>query len=264
MDILKRNNVQIIGEGERTLIFAHGYGGDQNAWRFITDAFKETFKIILFDFVGCGKSDHSAFNAEKYKTLRGFSQDVLDICEVLQVENAVYVGHSVSSMIGLLAAIERPESFKQLVFIGPSACYLTDGDYAGGINPVELEALFEVMDNNYQGWARSMAPAVMGNADRPELGEQFADDWADYNPEVAKNFVRATFLSDNRPFLPKLKVPSLSLICEEDILASLYAVQYIRDNTPGNTLVHLNANGHCPHLSAPQEVILAIKNYILN
>ncbi|WP_158828054.1 alpha/beta fold hydrolase [Mucilaginibacter lacusdianchii] len=263
MNILSRNNVKVLGNGSQTILFAHGFGGDQNAWRYLIDAFDD-YSVVLFDFVGCGNSDFSAYSADKYKTLRGYAQDVLDVCEALNLKDAIFVGHSIASMIGLLAAVDQPSYFKKLVFLGPSPCYLNDSDYAGGINRHELDALFEVMDSNYQGWARSMAPAVMGNADRPELGEGFAKDWTDCDPEIARNFVRATFLSDNRRYLPELKVPSLSIICEEDVLASADAIQYIKDHTPANSVVRLNANGHCPHLSAPQEVIKAIKNFIAN
>ncbi|MBS7563515.1 alpha/beta hydrolase [Mucilaginibacter sp. Bleaf8] len=263
-DILLRNNVNIVGNGPQTILFAHGFGGDQNAWRHLSNALSEQYRVVLFDFVGCGNSDFSAYSATKYKTLRGYAEDVLDICQALQLKDAIFVGHSVACMVGMLAAIESPAYFKRLIFLGPSACYLNDGNYAGGINPSELDALFEVMDNNYQGWARAMAPAIMGNADRPELGEGFANDWIEYDPAIAANFARATFLSDNRPYLSMLQVPSLSIICEEDILATASATQYIADHTPGNTMVKLNANGHCPHLSAPQEVIKTIKNYLLN
>ena len=261
---MDRNNVTIHGSGKQVVIMAHGFGGDQNAWRHLKEAFANDYKVILFDFVGTGKSDRSAYDAAKYKTLRGFAQDVLDICEELSVRDAIYVGHSVASMIGVLAALERPHSFRRLIFLGPSACYLNIDDYKGGISPDELDALFEVMDNNYQGWARAMAPAIMGNNDRPELGESFAEDWIEYDPDIARNFARATFLSDNRHLLSKLKVPSLSIICNEDILASMAAIDYINEHASGNRVIKIDAAGHCPHLSAPDKVSQAIRDYLSN
>ncbi|EHQ29570.1 alpha/beta fold hydrolase [Mucilaginibacter paludis] len=264
IDVLKRNNVKVFGEGQNAIIFAHGYGADQNAWRYIYEAFAPDYKVVLFDFVGSGQSDQSAYDKAKYHNLNGYASDVLDIAEALNLKDAIFVGHCVSSMVGMLASLEKPGLFKKLVFLGPSACYINDGDYAGGLNPAELDSLFDVMDNNYQGWARAMAPAVIGNPDRPELGEGYTADWIIYDPEVARNFARATFLSDNRRFLPHVNVPSLSLICDEDILATPAAVKYINENTPENTVKELDASGHCPHLSAPVEVIKAIREYIQN
>lgn len=262
MDVLKRNNVKVFGNGQDAIIFAHGYGADQNAWRYVYEAFAPDFKVVLFDFVGSGLSDQSAYDKAKYLTLKGYASDLIEICETLELENTIFVGHCISSMVGMLASLEKPSFFKKLIFLGPSACYINDGDYAGGLNPSELDSLFEVMDSNYQGWARAMAPSIMGNPDRPQLGEDYTADWINYDPEVARNFARATFLSDNRRVLPDLKIPSLSLICDEDILATPAAVQYIYENAPGNTVVELDATGHCPHLSAPEEVIKAIKDYI--
>lgn len=259
---LSRNNVKVLGNGTETIMMAPGFGGDQNAFRYMDKAFSNKYKIVLFDYVGTGKSDYSAYDSIKYSTLRGFAQDVLDICETLELSDVIFIGHSVSSMIGVLAALERPDYFKKLILLGPSACYQNIGDYKGGLDPDELEALFEVMDNNYQGWARAMAPAVMGNPDRPELGESFIEDWIDYDPEIARNFARATFLSDNRTLLPNLTVPSLSIICDEDILASIEAIKYINEHAPNNTVVHLDAAGHCPHLSSPDKVVEAITDYL--
>lgn len=262
MNVLARNNVDIIGNGKQTILMAHGFGGNQHAWRYMNKAFGSDYKVVVFDYVGTGESDYSAYDASKYSTLRGFAQDVLDICETLDIRDAIFIGHSVSSMIGVLAAIEQPQYFSKMILLGPSPCYLNVDDYKGGINRDELDALFEVMDDNYQGWARSMAPAVIGNPEQVELNEGFVEEWASYDPEIARNFVRATFLSDNRSLLPLLTIPSLSIICDEDILASAQAIEYIHQHAPNNTVVHLDACGHCPHLSAPDKVVDAIKEYL--
>lgn len=262
INVLKRNNVQVHGQGKQTIIFAHGFGCDQNTWRYVADAFKADFKVVLFDYVGAGKSDLSAFDAERYSTLKGFAQDVLDICAELNLKDAIFVGHSVSSMIGVLASLQQPSCFKQLVLIGPSPRYINDAGYIGGMERSDLEALFEVMDSNYLGWSAMLAPVIMGNPDRPQLGEELTNSFCSTNPDLARNFARVTFLSDNRADLPKLQVKSLTIQCTDDVITPESVGQYILENTPNNEMVLLEATGHCPHLSAPQEVIRSIKAFI--
>jgi len=261
-NVLQRNNVKIIGEGAETIIFAHGFGCDQNAWRSVITAFKSDYRIILFDLVGAGKSDLKAYDPNKYNSLDGYASDVLDICEALKIENSIFVGHSVSSMIGLLAANRKPSYFKKLIFIGPSARYINDSDYTAGMEKEDLESLLDVMDSNYLGWSQLMAPKIMGNEDNPILAEELSNSFCATDPDIAKKFARTTFLSDNRKDLPLLQVESLSLQTFDDLLAPEAASQYIFENTPGNTRVIINATGHCPHLSAPFEVINAIKSYL--
>jgi sigma-B regulation protein RsbQ len=263
-DILKRNNVNIIGNGSQIILFAHGFGCDQNAWKFVVDAFTDEYKVILFDYTGSGKSDIQQYNSGKYSKLDGYAQHIIDICEALNIKDAIFVGHSVSSMIGVLAAIRHPELFSKLVLIGPSPRYLNAEDYTGGFEQKDLEALFEFMDNNYLGWSSAMAPAIMGNADRPELGAFLTSSFCSTDPDVARDFARVTFFSDNRADLSKLQVKSLTLQCAEDIIAPLTVGNYVFENTPGNDFVQLNASGHCPHISEPEETIAAIKAYLKN
>ncbi len=261
-DILKRNNVTVTGNGSQVILFAHGFGCDQHAWHYIVDAFTDDYKVVLFDYVGSGRSDLNAYDKERYKTLNGYAKDVLEICDTLNIEDAIFVGHSVSSMIGLLAAIEKPKHFKKLVFIGPSPRYLNDTNYIGGFEKSDLDKLFEIMDSNYLGWSKTMAPAIMGNPNKPSLGEELANSFCATDPEIAKEFARVTFLSDNRKDLSQLKVESLTLQCSNDIIAPLEVGYYMAENTPANELILLEATGHCPHMSAPEETIEAIKSFI--
>lgn len=260
--IVERNNVKISGKGTQPMMFAHGFGCDQHSWQFITDAFEHDYKIILFDYVGAGESDLSAFDPQRYSELEGYAEDVLDICEALNLRNVIFVGHSVSSMIGILAANRNPEYFEKLILIGPSPRYLNDEGYIGGFERNDLENLFEFMDSNYLGWSSAMAPAIMGNASRPELGEFLTNSFCTTDPEIARSFARTTFFSDNRADLKEVKVPSLTLQCREDIIAPEQIGKFVEENTPQNTLYLMRATGHCPHISEPQETINAIKTFL--
>jgi len=250
------------GKGDKVMLFAHGFGCDQNSWQFITEAFEDDYKVILFDYVGSGKSDISAYTSNRYCRLEGYAQDVLEICGELKLKDIIFVGHSVSSMIGMLAALQQPSLFDKLVFVGPSPRYLNDEGYHGGFERADLETLFEFMDSNYLGWSSQLAPAIMGNPDRPELGDFLTNSFCSTNPDVAKEFARVTFFSDSRSDLPKLKVKSLTLQCTDDIIAPLNIGAYIQENTPFNTLRLMEASGHCPHISHPQETINAIKTFL--
>jgi sigma-B regulation protein RsbQ len=244
------------------MIFAHGYGCDQNMWRFIAPAFRDEYQVVLFDHVGAGKSDVSAYSPTRYGSLKGYAADVLEICRELDLKDAVFVGHSVSAMIGVLAAIEEPARFSKLVLIGPSPCYINDGDYIGGFSRADIEGLLESLDSNYLGWSSSMAPVIMGNPDRPELGEELANSFCRTDPEIAKHFARVTFLSDNRTDLPKLKTPSLILQCSQDVIAPEAVGRYLHRNLAGSELRILKATGHCPHLSAPEETLAGMKAFL--
>ncbi len=202
MSVLKRNNVKVFGAGEIPIIFAHGYGCDQNMWRLITPAFEKSHRIVLFDHVGFGNSDLSAFDPIKYSGLDGYERDLTEICHELDLRNAIFVGHSVSSMIGILAAIKDPALFAQLVLIAPSPCYINDGAYVGGSTRADIDGLLEFLDSNYLGWSKTMARSIMGNADRPELVHELENSFCRTDPEMAKHFARLTFLSDNRADLP--------------------------------------------------------------
>jgi sigma-B regulation protein RsbQ len=257
-----RNNVKSFGKGLQPMLFAHGFGCDQNMWRFVTPAFEEEYRIILFDYVGAGKSNIAAYNPERYSSLRGYAQDVLDICEELQLQDVIFVGHSVSSMIGLIAALEKPDYFSQMIMVGPSPCYINEDGYVGGFEKKDIEGLLETMEKNYIGWANFLAPNIMGNPDRPQLGEELAESFCSTDPVIASQFARATFFSDNRRDLPKLKIPSLVLQCSEDIIAPLEVGNYVHTNLPDSTLKVMKATGHCPHMSHPEETVMLIKEYL--
>ncbi|HYK55241.1 MAG TPA: alpha/beta hydrolase [Flavisolibacter sp.] len=261
-NISLRNNVKSFGKGSQPMLFAHGFGCDQNMWRNITPAFEEDYRIILFDYVGAGKSDLSSYNPERYSSLQGYAQDVLDICEELDLSDVIFVGHSVSSMIGLLAAIEKPRCFSHIIMIGPSPCYINDGKYVGGFEQKDIEGLLETMERNYIGWANFLAPNIMGHKDRPELGQELTESFCSTDPVIAGQFAKATFFSDNRTDLAKLKTPSLILQCSEDIIAPLEVGNFLHGQLPNSTLKVMKATGHCPHMSEPEETILLIKDYL--
>jgi sigma-B regulation protein RsbQ len=262
-DILLRNNVKVLGSGKQTLLFAHGFGCDQNMWRFITPAFAEDYQIVLFDYVGSGKSDISAYDTERYSNLSGYVQDINDVIDTLALENIIFVGHSVSSIIGMLSSIQNPERFQQLIMIGPSPRYINDPpDYIGGFERKDIEGLFDMMDKNYLGWANFLAPAIMQNPDRPELGIELKDSFCSTDPVIARQFAQATFFSDNRSDLAKVQVPSLIMQCSADIIAPLEVGQYLHQHLAQSTLHILKATGRCPHLSHPAETTEVIKGYL--
>jgi sigma-B regulation protein RsbQ len=262
MTAFVRNNVQIKGSGERAIVFAHGFGCDQNMWRFVAPVFERDFRTVLFDHVGAGRSDLSAYDPTKYGTLAGYAADVVEIGRELDLKGAVFVGHSVSAMIGMLASLEAPELFESLVFVGPSPRYINDGAYVGGFSAEQVDELLDFLSANYLGWSAAMAPAIMGNAQRPELGEELANSFCRTDPEIAKAFARVTFTSDNRADLARVKARTLILQCSEDIIAPLEVGSYVQSQIPGSTLVVMQATGHCPNLSAPEETIAAIRAFV--
>jgi sigma-B regulation protein RsbQ len=232
-------------------------------WRFVAPAFEPDYRVILFDYVGAGKSDLSAYDPRRYGTLDGYARDVIEICEALGLMNVTFVGHSVSAVIGLLASIREPERFARLVLVGPSPRYLNDPpDYLGGFERRDIEGLLEMMDKNYIGWAHLLAPSVMKNLERPELTRELEESFCSTDPNLARRFAEVTFFSDNREDLPKVKVPSLIMQCSDDTLAPLEVGQYLRANLPASTLYVMKATGHCPHISHPEETIQAIKEYL--
>ena len=262
-DIPARNNVKIIGTGTRPIMFAHGFGCDQNMWRFITPYFEGDYKVVLFDYVGAGKSNLGAYDAQRYGDLDGYAQDVLDICETLDLRDVIFVAHSVSGMIGVLAAIRRPEYFSRLIMVGPSPCYIDDlPSYRGGFERADLEGLLDLMDRNYLGWASYLAPVVMKNPERQELSAELEQSFCSTDPVTARRFAEVTFFSDNRDDLPKLSVPSLILQCSDDAIAPLEVGAYLHNHIPKSTLRVLQATGHCPHMSHPEETAEAIKEYL--
>ena len=262
-NVRTRNNVRVFGRGTQPMLFAHGFGCDQNMWRFVVPAFADDYRIVLFDYVGSGKSDLRAYDPARYASLDGYAQDVLDVVHALDLHDVVLVGHSVSSMVAVLAANREPERFARLVLVGPSPRYVDDPpDYAGGFSRQDIEGLLETMDRNYIGWANFLAPAIMKNADRPELGQELTESFCSTDPTIARRFAEATFFADNRADLPRVPVPSLVLQCSEDIIAPLAVGEYVHRHLPGSTLRVMRATGHCPHMSAPEETIALIKEYL--
>ena len=262
-DVLLRNNVKITGEGQ-PMLFAHGFGCDQKMWRFITPAFEKDYQLILFDYVGAGNSDKSAYDNEKYNDLNGYVQDILDIVTTLDLKNVILIAHSVSCMISLLSSIKEPHRFAKMVFIGPSACYINNGAYLGGFEKKDILDLLETMEKNYIEWANFLAPVIMKNPENPELGKELNQSFCSTDPTIAKQFAAVTFLSDNRKDLSKMTTPTLLLQCTNDLLAPKEVGEYLHREIPGSTLKIMNATGHCPHMSAPGETISLIKNYLLN
>lgn len=262
MSACKKNNVHVFGTGDRAVMFAHGYGCDQNMWRLMAPYFADDYRIIVFDLVGCGKSELSAYDRQRYATLQGHADDVLDILDELAVGPVVFVGHSVSAMIGLLAGIARPGLFRAHVMIGPSPCYINDGDYIGGFSRQDIESLLETLDSNYLGWASAMAPQIMGAPDQPELREELTNSFCATDPEIAKHFARVTFLSDNRADLPKLETRSLIIQCSDDIIAPQCVGQYMHEVMADSSLCIVENVGHCPHLSAPEATARAMREFL--
>ena len=262
MGVLERNNVHVTGRGTQPMLLAHGFGCDQHMWRFVVPAFENDYRIVLFDHVGAGKSDKSAYDRRKYGTLDGYASDVLDICRDLALHEVVFVGHSVSAMIGALAAAREPEHFAHLIMVGPSPRYINDDGYIGGFARADIDGLLDSLESNYLGWSSQMAPVIAGNPDRPELGEELTNSFCRTDPDIAAHFARVTFLSDNRADLQRVTTPSLVLQCSEDVIAPAAVGEYVHGQLADSRYVQLAATGHCPHLTHPGETIAAIKAYL--
>jgi sigma-B regulation protein RsbQ len=245
------------------MLFAHGFGCDQNMWRFVTPAFEGDYKIVLFDYVGSGKSDLQAYSAERYGDLDGYAQDVLDVCAALGLADTIFVGHSVSGVVGMLASIREPERFARLVLIGPSPCYINDPPaYVGGFERADIVGLLDLMEKNYIGWANFLAPVVMKNDEQPELARELEESFCSTDPKIARRFAEATFLSDNRGDLARVKTPALIMQCSEDAIAPPEVGDFLARHLPQGTLRVMKATGHCPHMSHPAETIQIIKEYL--
>jgi sigma-B regulation protein RsbQ len=260
--IRRRHYVTERGRGTKAMVFAHGFGCDQSMWRYSAPAFEDEYRVVLFDYVGAGRSDLSAYDGAKYGRLEGYAADVVELCRGLGLGPCVFVGHSVSAMIGLLAAVEAPELFERLVMVGPSPCYVNDGDYVGGFERADIEEMLVFLDSNYLGWSEAMGQAIMGRRDRPELGEELTNSFCRTDPDIARQFARLTFLSDCRGELGKLRVPALILQCQEDVVAPVEVGRYLRERLAGSELREMEATGHCPHLSAPEEVVRLVREYL--
>jgi sigma-B regulation protein RsbQ len=262
MTLRERNNVQVAGDGPITLLFAHGFGCDQNMWRKVAPAYARRFRTVLYDLVGSGKSDTKAYDHKTYETLHGHADDAIEIASEFATGPVVFVGHSVSAMIGLLAHVKAPERFAAQVMIGPSPCYLNDGEYVGGFGREDIEGLLETLESNYLGWSSTMAPVIMGTPGEPELAVELTNSFCRTDPEIAKHFARVTFLSDHRADLPKLQAPALILQCSDDIIAPRSVGDYMHKVLPDSTLKVIENIGHCPHLSSPGPVVDAMDTFL--
>ena len=263
VDVRRRNNITETGDpAARPLVFAHGFGCSQEMWREVAPLFEADHRVVLFDAVGAGGSDPSAYDPAKYDSLHGYADDLLEILEALDLEDAVFVGHSVASMIGVLAAARNPSRFGALVLVGPSPRYISDDGYEGGFEQADIDGLLEALDANYLGWSESMAPLIVGNAERPELGQRLTESFCSVDPEIARHFAHVTFLSDNRRDLAGVRTPTLVLQCSEDVIAPTAVGRYVHEQIPGSRFVQLSATGHCPNLSAPAELAEQIRGFL--
>ena len=263
MNAIRRHNVQVSGRPDgQAIVFAHGFGCDQHMWRHVAPAFEASHRVVLFDHMGAGRSDTRTYDPDRYSSLDAYAEDVLDICHDLELSDVVFVGHSVSSMIGVLAELREPELFAALVLVGPSPRYVDDPPYVGGFSEEDIHGLLESMAGNYLGWSSAMAPTIMGNPDRPELGQELTESFCRSDPDIARRWARATFLSDNRAELPRVSTPSLVLQCSSDLIAPEVVGEYVRDQIPTSSYRLLRATGHCPNLSAPEETTAAIRDFL--
>jgi sigma-B regulation protein RsbQ len=244
------------------MLFAHGFGCDQNMWRFVTPMFEAQYRVIAFDYVGAGNSDLAAYDPQRYSSLSGYADDVVAICRELDLRDVIFVGHSVSAMIGALVAIAEPDLLAKLVMVGPSPRYIDADDYVGGFTESDIEELLGSLESNYLGWSSAIAPAIMANPDRPGLGMELVESFCRTDPEVARQFAHVTFMSDNRADLPKVDVPALVLQCRDDIIAPIGVGDFVHRALPDSELVVLDATGHCPHLSAPEQTAAAIAAFL--
>ena len=263
MNVISRNNVTVTGSPDGPpMVFAHGFGCDKGMWRHVAPSFEGSHRVVLFDHVGAGGSDLSAYDPARYGRLEGYAQDVVEIVEALALPPVVFVGHSVSAMIGVLAAADRPDLFDRLVLVGPSPRYIDDEGYRGGFGQDEIDELLATMDGNYLGWSQHIAPVIMGVPDRPDLGEELAGSFCRTDPAIAKRFARTTFLSDNRADLSRVTTPALVVQCRDDVIAPVEVGQYVHEHLSGSDLVMLDVTGHCPNLSAPDQLTAAMTEYL--
>ena len=261
--MIQRNCVSLGGvPSGRPMLFSHGFGCDQAMWRFVAPDFEVDHRVVLFDQGGSGNSDLSAYDPETYGSLRGYAADLVEICRELELTDVVFVGHSVSAMIGVLAFRQAPERFGALVMVGPSPRYVNDDDYTGGFSRADIAGLLDSLESNHLGWSAQMAPVIMGNPDRPELAEELTSSFCRTDPGIASQFARVTFLSDNRSDLSAVTVPTLVLQCSDDVIAPEVVGRYVHEAIPGSVLTKLAATGHCPNLSAPEETTAAIRAFL--
>jgi sigma-B regulation protein RsbQ len=262
VNTIARNNVKLRGKGALPMIFAHGYGCDQEMWRMVEPRFRESHQTLLFDHVGAGRSDLSRYESTRYSCLGAYAEDLVEICDELDVSRAIFVGHSVGATIGALAALRRPELFRALVFVAPNPAFIDSADYHGGFSREGLEGLLLQLEADYEAWSRAMAPIIMGNPSHRALGEELAESFCRVRPEIAKQFASVTFLSDHRADFARVRHPSLILQCQDDAIAPAAVGKFLEGAIPGSVLVEMRATGHCPHMSAPGETAAAIEAFL--
>lgn len=262
--LMHRNNIHLSGNGKQAILFIHGYGCDQNMWRFVAPAFEKNYKVVLIDLVGCGNSDASAYDYNKYSSLQGYVADIIEICDFLELKNVILVGHSVSAIIAGLATTERPDLFQKLVMICPSPSYINEETtgYVGGFNQSDIEELITTLNENYLGWSSEVAPVIMGNPEQPEFSRELTNSFCRNNPEIARHFAELTFTGDNRQDLERIRLPTLIIQSSHDIIAPVEVGLFIHQRIQGSILKLLATNGHCPHLTAPEVTIAAMIDFI--
>lgn len=262
--LMNRNNVQLSGEGEGAVFFIHGYGCDQNMWRFVAPAFEKNYKVVLIDLVGSGNSDIAAYDYNKYSSLQGYVSDIIEICDFLVLKDVVLVGHSVSAIIAGLASIERPDLFKKLVMVCPSPSYINEEatGYVGGFNQNDIEELIDMLNKNYLGWSSAIAPVIMGNPEQPQFSRELTNRFCRNNPDIARHFAKLTFTGDNRHDLERIRLPTLIIQNSHDIIAPLEVGLFVHQHIQGSSLKVLATNGHCPHLTAPEATLTAMIDFI--
>jgi sigma-B regulation protein RsbQ len=262
MSVRRRHNVNVSGTGPATMVFAHGFGCDQTMWRYLAPAFAKRYRTVLYDLVGSGGSDLAAYDRDRHGTLHGHAADLLEVVDEFAEGPLIFVGHSVSAMIGMLATIETPARFAAQIMVGPSPAYINDGDYIGGFTRADIDGMLETLESNYLGWSSTMAPVIMGAPGQPQLREELTNSFCRTDPEIARHFARVTFLSDHRADLPRSTTPALILQCSDDVIAPCSVGEYMQRTMPSSTLRIIENVGHCPHLSAPGASVDAMEAFL--
>ncbi|GHJ57953.1 hydrolase [Nocardioides sp. OK12] len=263
MSALTRHHVSVTGRHDAPpLVLVHGFGCDQHMWRYVAPAFEDSHRVVLMDLIGAGGGDLSGYDSERYSELEGYAADITAVVRELDLHGAVLVGHSVSAMLVAMTQLEEPERVAGLVMVAPSPRYIDEPGYTGGFGEEDVDELLDSLAGNYLGWSSAMAPAIMGNSERPELGEELTESFCRMDPAVARRFATATFRSDSRDLLPRIGVPTLVLQCTDDVIAPVAVGEYVAEQVPDGRLVMLEATGHCPNLSAPEATTRAIASFL--
>jgi len=261
--VLRRNNVRVLGNSSgRPVLFLHGFGCSQEMWRKVTPRFADEHQVIVLDQVGAGDSDLTAWQPGRYESLHGYADDLLEVIESLDLHDLVIVGHSVGSMIAVLAATRDSARLGALILVGPSPRYVDIDDYVGGFDQAGMDSLLDNLDGDQVGWASAMAPVIMGNADRPELSAELVRSFCRYDPVIARHFARVMFLADNRHDLSRVALPTLVVQCTDDAISAVVVGEYVHAAIRGSEFALMSATGHCPNLSEPDELADTIQQFL--